>query len=111
MLRDRGRGSGVLRDRDRGWQAVAAPMVHSGGRTVSRARTVGGNKKLLSVARESVGPEILGHVDIMRDAPLVQASPFSSYGICAYQGCLSYHCKGRPYTRGASCIPSKARRV
>jgi hypothetical protein len=31
------------------------------GRTMSRARALGGNKKLLSVARESTRPEILDH--------------------------------------------------
>jgi hypothetical protein len=45
-----------------------------------RARALGGFKKLLSVARDSIGPEILGHGDLMRDAPLLHTSPFSSYG-------------------------------
>jgi hypothetical protein len=45
-----------------------------------RARALGGFKKLLDMARESTGPEILGHGDLIRDAPLLHASPFSSYG-------------------------------
>jgi hypothetical protein len=32
---------------------------------VSRVRALGGNEKLLNVVRESVGPEILGHMDLM----------------------------------------------
>jgi hypothetical protein len=49
---------------------MAAPKVGGGGRIVSRARVPGGNKKLLSVVREreSVGPKIFGHGDLMRDA-------------------------------------------
>jgi hypothetical protein len=43
-------------------------MVCGGGRTASRVRALGGNEKLLSVARESVGPEIVGRGDLMRDA-------------------------------------------
>jgi hypothetical protein len=37
-------------------------------------------KKLLSVTRESVGPKILGHGDLMRDAPLVRCLPFPRMG-------------------------------
>jgi hypothetical protein len=46
-------------------------MVGGSGRTVSRVRALGGNKKLLSVARENTGPELLEHGDIMQDTPLV----------------------------------------
>jgi hypothetical protein len=70
------------------------------GRMVSRVRALGGNEKLLCVVRESVGPEILGHGDIMRDAPLVRASPFFSYGRCVYQGRISHFIvKGDMLTR------------
>jgi hypothetical protein len=55
--------------------AVALTAGNSG-RMMSRARALGGNEKLLSVASESVGSEILGHGDIMRGMPLVQASHF-----------------------------------
>jgi hypothetical protein len=45
-----------------------------------RARALGSFKKLLDMARESTGPEILGHGDLMRDVPLLRVSPISSYG-------------------------------
>jgi hypothetical protein len=56
---------------------------HDGVKGDRRARALGSFKKLLSVARESTGPKILGHGDIMQDAPLVCASPFFSYGRCS----------------------------
>jgi hypothetical protein len=42
---------------------VATPMAggSGNGRTMSRARALGGNEKLLSVARERVRPEISDH--------------------------------------------------
>jgi hypothetical protein len=52
-------------------------MVDSGGRTVFRVRALGGNEKFLRVARETVGPKIVGHGDIIHDACIEQASPFS----------------------------------
>jgi hypothetical protein len=49
-------GTGIKDSRR--WRQVAAtaPVAGGGGRTVSRARALGGNEKLLSV-----GLEILGH--------------------------------------------------
>jgi hypothetical protein len=91
---------------------AAAPMAGGGGRTVSRVRALGSNEKLLSVVRESVGPKILGHGDLMRDAPLVRASSFSSYGRHMYQGRVSHLIAKRDaHTRGTSCIGLKARRA
>jgi hypothetical protein len=37
-------------------------------------------ENLLSVARESAGPEILGHGHPMRGSPVLRMSPFSSDG-------------------------------
>jgi hypothetical protein len=51
-----------------------------GGAVVSRAteeREFGSFKQLLSVARESAGPEILGHGHPTCDAPLLHVSSFS----------------------------------
>jgi hypothetical protein len=50
-------GTGIKDSRRRRRQVAAmAPVAGGGGRTVSRARALGGNEKLLSV-----GLEILGH--------------------------------------------------
>jgi hypothetical protein len=43
-------------------------------------RALDGFEKLLSVVRESAGTEILGHGHLMRDAPILRVSTFSSYG-------------------------------
>jgi hypothetical protein len=42
-----------------------------------RLRALGSFKKLPSVARESTGTEILGHGHLIRDVPVLHASPFS----------------------------------
>jgi hypothetical protein len=42
-----------------------------------RLRALGSFKKLPSVARESARTEILGHEHLIRDAPVLHASPFS----------------------------------
>jgi hypothetical protein len=85
-------------------------MTGGGGRMGSRVTALGGNKKLLSVARESAGPKILGHGNIIRDMPLVQSSPFSSYGRRASERCLSHFiAKGDARTMGASRMDPKVR--
>jgi hypothetical protein len=40
--------------------------------------------------RESTRPKILGHGDLIRDAPLLCASPFSSYVRRAHIMCVSH---------------------
>jgi hypothetical protein len=85
-------------------------MTSGGGRMVSRARALGGSKKLLSVVRERAGPKILGHGDIMRDAPQVRSSTFSSYGRRASERRVSHFiAKVDAHTRVASRMDPKVR--
>jgi hypothetical protein len=54
--------------------------VWSNRRERERERALGGFEKLLSVARESVETEILGHGHLMRYTSVLRMSPFSSDG-------------------------------
>jgi hypothetical protein len=71
-------------------------MAGGGGRTVSRARALGGNKKLLSVARERAGPESLGHGDLMRDAR-TRGMSLISLRVCVPMGMLRVGARRTPW--------------